>query len=93
MKAIQKAKTYARLFVKDDRGQSAASGAVEIIVALTVAALVAAFLIPVAISELVAVETTNWSSGAASLWDIMDLIVVLAIFLFMIGLAVERSGA
>jgi hypothetical protein len=88
---LDKAKALAMAVVGDTRGQSA-SGGVGLVVTLTVAALVAAFLIPVAIDELVSVDTSSWGSGASSLWEIMDLIVVLAIFLFMIGLAISRSN-
>jgi hypothetical protein len=42
------------------------------------------------VNEIVSVDTTTWGSGASSLWDIMDLIIVLAAFLFFIGLAVSR---
>jgi small-conductance mechanosensitive channel len=72
-----------------NRGQSA-NRAVSLVVALTVGGLVAAFLLPIAIDEIVGVDTTSWSSGASSLWDIMDVIIVLALFLFMIGLATAR---
>lgn len=72
----------------DDRAQ--ANGAVNLVVGLTVAGIVAAFLIPVAINEIVGVDTSSWGSGASSLWDIMDLIIVLAVFLFMIGLALRQ---
>lgn len=85
----QKAKALASAIMADDSGQARG---VDLVVTLTVAALVAAFLIPVAIDQLVNVDTTNWGSGASSLWDIMDLIIVLAIFLFMIGLAISRSN-
>lgn len=86
---IERAKALARSVAGDER--AAASAGVEIVVTLTVAGIVSAFLLPVAISEIVAVETTNWSSGASSLWNIMDLIIVLGVFLFMIGLAVSQS--
>lgn len=85
----EKAKALASAIMADDSGQARG---VDLVVTLTVAALVAAFLIPVAIDQLVNVDTTNWGSGASSLWDIMDLIIVLAIFLFMIGLAISRSN-
>lgn len=81
----------ARLMAADDRAQADASRAVGLIVGVTVAGIVAAFLIPVAIDEIVAVDTANWSDGASSLWDILDLILVLAVFLFLIGLALLRS--
>jgi len=86
---IQKAKALASAIMADNSGQARG---VDLVVTLTVAALVAAFLIPVAIDQLVNVDTTNWGGGASSLWDIMDLIIVLAIFLFMIGLAISRSN-
>lgn len=85
---IQKAKALADGLFADNRAQARG---VNLVVTLTVAAIVAAFLIPVAINELVGVDTTGWGSGASSLWEIMDLIIVLAIFLFMIGLALKKS--
>lgn len=74
----------------EDRAQ-AASRAVNLVVALTVGGIVAAFLLPVALDEIVAVDVTNYSTGAQSLWNILDLIIVLAVFLFFIGLAMARS--
>jgi len=85
----EKASALVSAFMSDNSGQM--QGGINLVVTLTVAALVAAFLIPVAIDQLVSVDTTSWGSGASSLWEILDLIVVLAIFLFMIGLAVARS--
>jgi hypoxanthine phosphoribosyltransferase len=61
--------------------------AVKLIVSLTVGGLVAAFLLPVALDEIVAVDTSNYSSGATSLWNILDIIIVLAVFLFFVGVA------
>ncbi len=78
-------------FHHDNRGQATAGRAVNLVVALTVGGIVAAFLLPVALDEIVDVNTTNYSSGAQSLWDILDLIIVLAVFLFFIGLAMRRS--
>jgi Na+-driven multidrug efflux pump len=72
-----------------NRGQMA-SNAVNLVVALMVGGLVAAFLLPVAVNEIVSVDTSTWGSGASSLWDIMDLVIILAAFLFFIGLAVSR---
>jgi succinate dehydrogenase hydrophobic anchor subunit len=77
---------------KAQRGQVSAQRAVGLVVALMVGGLVAAFLLPVAINELVAVDTSSWGSGASSIWDIMDLIVVLAVFLFFIGIALSASN-
>lgn len=78
-------------FATDSRAQvSGANRAVDLVVALMVAALIAAFLLPIAIDELVDVDTAGWSDGAAALWDILPVMVVLAIFLFFVTLALSR---
>lgn len=78
-------------FIQDSKAQSGADQAVNVVVGLVVAAITAAFLIPIGIEELVNVSTSNWSSGAASLWGILDVIIVLAVFLIMINMAVNRT--
>lgn len=85
---LEKLKTLSR----DKRAQmgGGASRATNLVVGLVVAGLMAAFLLPVAINEIVSVNTSNWnSSGAASLWNILPVMVVLAIFLFFVGLALN----
>jgi len=77
----------------DDRAQSTgASGAVNLVVALVVGGLMAAFLLPIAIDEIVAVDTSSWSNGAGSLWEILPVMVVLAVFLFFVKIALDKSG-
>jgi len=79
-----------RQLAKDDRGQATgtmAKRAISIVVGLTVGGLVAAFLLPVALDEIVAVNTTGYSSGAAAMWDLMDVIITLAVVLFFVGIA------
>lgn len=76
----------------DSRAQTDASGAVNLVVALVVGALMAAFLLPIAIDELAAVDTSSWDGGAAALWNILPVMIVLAIFLFFVGVALKRSG-
>jgi hypothetical protein len=89
----ERGEMLARSFLEADRGQvNAAGAAVEVVVAIMVAGLVAAFLLPIAIQEIVAVDTTGWSSGAAEMWGIMDVIIVLGVFLMMIGIALAQSG-
>lgn len=91
-KQIEIAKPMVEMYLTgSDRAQNSASAAVGLVVALTVGGIVGAFLLPVAIDEIVLVNTSNWSSGATSLWDILDLILVLALFLFFIGVALARS--
>lgn len=77
--------------MSDNRAATSANAAVSLVVALAVGGLVAAFLLPVAIDEIVGVSTSSWGSGASSLWAIMDLIIVLAAFLFFIGVALSKS--
>lgn len=69
--------------------QSMVRTGVGVVVALVVAGIMAAFVLTVAIDEIVAVDTTTWSNGAQSLWDILDLIFILVLFLVVIGWAVD----
>lgn len=77
----------------EDRAQvtNTAMNVVSLVVALTVGAIIAAFLLPIGIDELVAVDTSSWSDGATALWDILDVIVVLAVFLFFIAVALAAA--
>jgi len=70
---------------ESDRGQTSIKNGIMIPIAIGVGALVAAFVVPVGLNELVNVSTTNYSSGAASLWNNLDLFVSLAILGLFIG--------
>jgi hypothetical protein len=76
----------------DERAAMGAGGVIKLIVALTVGALVAAFLLPIAINELGGTDLTNASSGATALWDILDVMIVLAVFLFFTGIALSATN-
>jgi len=77
----------------DDRGQMKAMRVVQLIVSLTVGAIVAAFLLPIGLEELTSADIgDNASSGADALWGILDVIIVLAVFLFFIGIALSATG-
>lgn len=77
-------------FAMDTRAQMGGAGsATNLVVGLVVAGLMAAFLLPIAIEEIANVSTTNWSDGAASLWQVLPIMIVLAIFLFFVGLALN----
>lgn len=80
-------------FAAEERGQTTAGGmirvGVEVIVAVTIAAILAAFLLPVGIDEIAAVDTSSWSDAATSLFDLLQLAFVLVIFLVAIGWAVR----
>jgi small-conductance mechanosensitive channel len=90
-KMLMKAAESAYQFKRADRGQmTGADSAVNLVVALVVGGLMAAFLLPIAIDEIATVDTSSWTSGAASLWEILPVMIVLAIFLFFVGMAVRR---
>lgn len=89
---LEMGKALARYVAKDTRGQSgSAMIVVGLVVALFVAALIAGLLLPVGVDELVAVNTTDWSSGAQAMWDVLDILIVLAVFLFFIAIALSAS--
>ena len=75
----------------DTAAQTGASTAVNLVVGLVVGGLMAAFLLPIAIDEIASVDTTSWDNGAAAMWGILPVMIVLAIFLFFVGLALSRS--
>lgn len=77
----------------DESGQAGAMKVVNLIVALTVGAIVAAFLLPIGLQELTAADLgNNSSSGADALWGILDVIIVLSVFLFFIGIALAATN-
>lgn len=78
--------------LEDNRAQmGGADDATNLVVGLVVAGLMAAFLLPIAIQEITNVSTTNWTDGAASLWNVLPIMIVLAIFLFFVGLALRNK--
>ena len=78
--------------VAENRAQAGAMQVVALIVALTVGALVAAFLLPIGIEEIANASTEDFSSGAEAMWNILDVIIVLAVFLFFIGIALKATN-
>ena len=82
-----------RTFIGANRAQmGGADDATNLVVGLVVAGLMAAFLLPIAIEEIANVSTTGWSDGAASLWNVLPIMIVLAIFLFFTGLALASRS-
>jgi hypothetical protein len=67
--------------------EALAKRAIAVVVGLTVGGLVAAFLLPIALDQIVAVDTSNYSDGAAAMWNLMDVIITLAAVLFFVGVA------
>ena len=79
-------------FGGDNRAASGAMQVVSLVVALTVGAIVAAFLLPIGIEELTTADLgADASEGADALWGILDVIIVLAVFLFFIAVALAAA--
>lgn len=91
-KMLAKSASMGYDFMRDEQAQTGADNAVNLVVALVVGGLMAAFLLPIAIDEIATVDTSSWTSGAAAMWDILPVMIVLAIFLFFVGVALRRSG-
>lgn len=62
---------------------------IDLAVQLLVIGLLVAFLVPVAISEIVDANTTGWGTAETSLWDLLPLFLVFAAVLYVIGMAVQ----
>ena len=76
-----------------DRATASASAVVSMVVALLVGALVAAFLIPIAVEAIADAELgADVSPEAESLWETLDIIIILVVFLFFVGLAMQATG-
>lgn len=90
---IELARLMANELAEDGRAQSTslAMVVVGLVVGLFVAALMGALVLPVGVDEINNVSTSAWSSGATSLWDTLDIIIILALFLFFIGLALSAA--
>jgi len=73
----------------DTRGAIRIKNVVMASIALGIGALVAAFVVPVGLDEIVNVSNSNYSSGAQSLWDNMDLFVTLGVLGIFIGVMLE----
>jgi hypothetical protein len=92
MKCIDRAKSRAVGFGRDSRAQvNGANRAVDVVVGLLVGSLLSAYLLPLVIDELGAVDTSSWTGGAGELWTLLQLMVVLSIFLFFANLALNAG--
>ena len=62
----------------------ASSGGAGTVVMLFIIAVLAANLLPSAISSLETANTTGWSTGTAAMWALLGLFVVLAVVLHIL---------
>lgn len=74
---------------KDTRAQSMINRGVNMAVGILVVGLLTAYLLPIAIDELVSVDTSSWGNAEAQLFDLLPLFFVLAIVLFVVAKAMD----
>lgn len=63
---------------------------VNLAVGILVVGLLTAYLLPIAIDELTAVDTTSWGDAEAALFGLLPLFFVLGILLFVISKAMDN---
>lgn len=78
-------------FTDNTRGSQFMSRGVDIAVGILVVGLLTAYLLPIAIDEIVAVDTTGWGNAEAQLFDLLPLFFVLAILLFIVAKAMQNK--
>ena len=87
---VERGKALAAAHLRGDDRATSPTVAVGLIVALTVAAIVTAFLIPIGVAELGTASLGEGASdGAEALWGILDVMIVLSIFLVFTGIALS----
>lgn len=96
LKRMKRAFTTGSQLAQDERAVStrAIKAAIVIPIALAIGALVAGIVVPIGLDELTGANTSNYSSGAATLWDNLDLFVILAVlgyFVAMMFMAFKRG--
>ncbi|WP_396614121.1 hypothetical protein ACH9L7_20380 (plasmid) [Haloferax sp. S1W] len=92
-KRLKAAQKRVKRLLGDRRAQSsgAAGQAANVVVSILVASLMAAYLLPMAINEIIGVDTTSWTGGASALWEIIPVMIVLAIFIFFVNMALSTG--
>lgn len=79
---------FVQRIVGDERAQGTMMDrGVDLAVGVLVVGLLTAYLLPIAIDELVTVDTTSWGNAESSLFDLLPLFFVLAILLFVVAKA------
>ena len=69
----------------------ATNRAVEVVVSILVVALLGAFLVPIPIEHIAAVDTSGWGEAASTMWMLLTTMIVLAVFLLFVQVAL-RGG-
>lgn len=80
-----------KLLSGDNRGASMINKGVNMAVGILVVGLLTAYLLPIAIDEIVGVDTSAWGDAESSLFDLLPLFFVLAIVLFVVNRAMQAK--
>lgn len=64
---------------------------VALVVTLFVGALMASILLPIAIDEIVGVDTSAWDTSTQTLWDLLPVVIILSPVLFFVFAAIAYS--
>lgn len=90
-KSIAKATVKNSRFFDNTRGYQNSSNmmdkGVNLVVGILVVGLLAAYLLPVAIDEITAVDTSAWGGAEAALFGLLPIFLVLGIVLFVVNKA------
>jgi hypothetical protein len=81
MSVVAKFDEQLESFEKDPRG----SLEVNTIISLVIGLIVLAIMLPVALNEIMGVDTTTWDSSVAAVWDLLPILAVLAGLVMIVG--------
>ena len=74
--------------------EEAADGQLSVgnIISLVIGLIVLAIMLPVALTELMDVDTTGWNASVAAVWDLLPILAVLGGLVMIVGYASMRKG-
>ena len=74
--------------------EEAADGQLSVgnIISLVIGLIVLAIMLPVALTELMDVDTTGWATSVAAVWDLLPILAVLGGLVMIVGYASMRKG-
>ena len=66
-------------------------GLMNLVIGIAVSIIAIAFLIPVAINQFVAANTTGWEGGWVSMWNLIPVMVFFGLVIAVITFAYRRA--
>ena len=64
---------------------------ISMVVGIFVVAILAAYLLPSAISAFFSTNTSSWDAGTANIWGVLPIFIVIAILLVIIAAVAVRK--